>query len=212
MTNDSKREGLSESEAGPIFITLIGDFHFSFTSMEHELACAVFAAVTRMSPHQSDVALAILGSQRMASLKDTIKRLLRATKASARRIAFVDAIFLQLGEIQFFRDRVTHYITVMSDYDPECWVNMNYTGIREPHLMEDLHFNLFAIHAAAADLKEMRQFVALFFNHHLKGGSRKLPTLPAWQYKPSMLVRNRPISRENRQRPKRQRKPRGEEV
>lgn len=195
MTESTSIESISPDEAGRLFTTLIGDFHLSYTALEHELSCAVYAAVTRMSHQRRDVILAVLGGQRMAPLKDTIKRLLRATKATPKRRDYVDAIFMQLGEIQFFRDRITHYITVMSVYNPECWVNMNYTGIRERKQMEDLHFNLFAPFAAAADLKAMRTLVGGFFNHYLKDGSVKLPTLPEWQYKPSMLVRDHPISR-----------------
>lgn len=204
MNVPSPEASFTEEQARHIFTTLVGEFHLSFTALEHELSCAVFAAVTRLSSKRRDVLLALLGDQRMAQLKDTIKRLMRATKATERRSRFVDAFFLQVGEIQFFRDRISHYLTVMSDYNPECWVNMNFTGIRERNKMEDLHFNLFALKAAAMDLQEMRPLVALFFNHYLRSGSTHLPELPPWQYEPSMLVRDHLSSNEGRQRQKRQ--------
>jgi hypothetical protein len=203
MKVPSPEAPFTKEQASHIFTTLVGEFHLSFTALEHELSCVVFAAVTRLSSKRRDVLLAVLGDQRMAQLKETIKRLMRATKATEKRQGFVDAFFLQVGEIQFFRNRLSHYLTVMSDYNPECWVNMNFTGISEREKMEDLHFNLFAIKAASLDLQEMRPLVALFFNHYLRSGSTRLPQLPSWQYKPSMLVRDHPISSESRRQRKR---------
>lgn len=202
MTDPLPSEPFSENQATHIFTTLVGELHLSYTALEHELSCAVYAVVTRFSIRRKDVLLAVLGGQRMGMLKETIKRLTRATKASPKRIAYVDGIFLQLGEIQFFRDRIAHYLTVISDYNPECWVNMNFTGVREREKMEDLHFNLFALKAAALDLQAMRPLVGGLFNHYLKGGSTRIPQLPAWQYKSSMLIRHRPISRGNQKRRK----------
>ena len=131
----------------------------------------------------------------MASLKDTIKRLMRATKASQKRIDYIDKFLMQLGEIQFLRDRLAHYLTVVSDYDPEYWVNMNFTGVRERDKMEDIHFNLVALKAASIDLQDMRKLVGGFFSHYLKSASARVETLPTWQYNPSMLIRERLIPR-----------------
>jgi hypothetical protein len=134
----------------------------------------------------------------MSPLKDTIKRLLRVTNAEAERKSFVDRLFSHLGELQFFRDRLAHFLTVMSDYDPECWVNMNFTGIREREKMEDIHFNLFALHAATSDLRTIRVLVGPIFNYRLEGEDETLPEIPEWMFKPSMLVRDQPVKRQKR--------------
>lgn len=187
----------SDSRASGIFISALGELHYSYTALEHELTCAVFVVAVHSAGRNDDVIIALLGGQRMKQLKETIKRLLRATKADPDRLAYVDAIFLQLGEIQFFRDRLTHFLTVMSDYDPECWVNMNHTGVRERGKMEDIHFNLFALKAASMDLLWMRGATSSFFSHHRETDPPP-PELPTWQYKPSMLVRDHPRPKRSR--------------
>lgn len=188
---------LTAEEALPIFYRLLGELHHSYTALEHELACVVFLVVIKSGGKNDDVLIALLGSQRMASLKDTIKRLLKATKATSERTGFADKIFLQLGEISFFRDRLSHYLTVMADYNPEAWINMNFTGVRDRDKMEDIHFNLFALKAASSDLQDMRILAGEIFSHYIGEPDSPLPELPTWQYKPSMLVRNRPKSSGN---------------
>src|SRR4051812_22603062 len=51
---------------------------------------------------------AILGPARIAALMDTIKRLLRVTKASKETKDEIDSIFNHLGEINGFRDAIVH--------------------------------------------------------------------------------------------------------
>lgn len=187
----------NEDEASGHFFRLLGELHHSYTALEHELTCSVYVAVTRLV-ERDDAVVAMLGGQRMSPLKDTIKRLLRVTGAAVDRKAFVESLFSHLGEIQFFRDRLTHFLTVMSDYNPECWVNMNFTGIKEREKMEDIHFNLFALHAAACDLRALRLLVGAIFNYRIAGADETLPTIPEWQFGPSMLVRDRPVIRETR--------------
>ncbi|QEH81142.1 hypothetical protein EIK56_24885 [Sphingomonas sp. C8-2] len=185
----------NKGQATEHFFRLLGELHHSYTALEHELTCSVYAAVTRFEK-RDDAVIAMLGGQRMSPLKDTIKRLLRVTGADEDRKKFVDQLFSHMGDIQFFRDRLTHFLTVMSDYNPECWVNMNFTGIKEREKMEDIHFNLFALHAAACDLRALRLLVSPVFNYRIEGADETLPTIPAWQFEPSMLVRDRPIVRE----------------
>lgn len=188
-------EALDEDEAGKHFLSLLGRLHHSYTALEHELTCLVYAAVTRLQTPRDDAVVAMLGGQRMSPLKDTIKRLLRVTGAEDGHVKYTDQIFSHLGELQFFRDRLTHFLTVMSDYNPECWVNMNFTGIREREKMEDIHFNLYALHTAADDLRLMRLLVGPIFNYRVEGADTVLPVIPPWSFEPSMLVRNRPAAR-----------------
>jgi len=150
------------------------------------------------------VLLAVLGGQRMATLKDTIKRLLRATKANKKRVAYADSIFKQLGEIQFFRDRLAHHITVRTD-KPDTWENMNFAAVREVSKIEDIRFTLATLAAASSDLHTIRRCCGDLFNHYLRKGSESVPDEPAWGYKPSMLIRDLPISRDSRKRPPRPR-------
>ena len=195
MDIDNSDNELDECQASLHFFRLLGELHHSYTALEHELSCLVFAGVTRFASPVDGGMLAMLGGQRMSTLKDSIKRILKNTKADSERLSFVSNVFSQLGEIQFFRDRLAHYLTVMSDYNPECWVNMNFTGIREIEKMEDLHFNLFALHAAASDLRLMRTIVGSVFNYRIDGANADLPEIPSWLFEPSMLVRNRPVKR-----------------
>jgi hypothetical protein len=185
----------AEEEAYALFCLLLGEFFHTFTAVEAELNYAIYVAVTRLSKRmRAAPMLAVLGGLRMSPAKDTIKRLLRATRASERRKDFVDALFHQLGEIQFFRDRLSHHATVISSDNPAIWINMNFGGIKELHQMEDISFHLETLRAATADLQVIRTYVAGFFNHHVRRGSAATPKPPAWQYKPSMLIRDRPIS------------------
>lgn len=196
------------AEAYAEFCCGLGLLHHQYTAVESELNTAVLAAVTRLSKMRRAAPLiAVLGGQRMGPVKDTIKRLMRATRASERRKAYVDALFLQLGEIQFFRDRLAHHQTVMSEDDPDVWVNMNFAGIRELHQMEDIYFRIDALHAAANDLVAIRAAAGDLFNHYLRRGSSRTPPLPLWQYKPSMLTRDRPIPSGKRSQAKRSPKP-----
>ncbi|MCX9147154.1 hypothetical protein [Erythrobacter sp. WG] len=191
MESDSGNAQLNEDEAASLFFRLLGELHHSYTALEHELTCAVYVAVTRLEK-RDDAVVAMLGGQRMSPLKDTIKRLLRVTGAETERKQYVDTLFSHLGELQFFRDRLTHFLTVMSEYNPECWVNMNFTGIREREKMEDLHFNLYALHAATCDLRIMRMLVGPIFSYRLEGAAEPLPSIPGWMFEPSMLVRDGP--------------------
>ena len=177
--------------------------------MEHELNLAIFAAVTRMTKRQKrkEVLLAVLGGQRMSPAKDTIRRLLRATKANAKRTGFVDKLFAQLGEIQFFRDRLAHNLTTLTEGEPHLFINMNFAGIRELEKFEDIVFDVDALEAATLDLYAMRALVGQFFNHYMRDGSSAVPSLPPWHFKPSMLIRDRLISRGSRKRRKAKHQP-----
>lgn len=75
---------------------------------------------------------------------------------------------------------------------------MNFTGIKEREKMEDIHFNLFALYAAICDLRALRLLVGSVFNYRIKGMDKALPDIPAWQFDPSMLVRDRPVIRQMR--------------
>jgi hypothetical protein len=200
---------MSESPSLPdlvfsLYCASSGRFFHAYTAMEHELNLAIFAAVTRMTKRQKrkEVLLAVLGGQRMSPAKDTIKRLLRATKANPKRLRFVDCLFAQLGELQFFRDRLAHNLTVLTEEEPHLFMNMNFAGIRELEKFEDIVFDVDALDAATHDLHTMRLLVATFFNHYVRDGSAAVPRLPTWRYKPSMLTRDRPLSRGNRKRRK----------
>ena len=189
-------EKVKKALAYSAFCHRLGCLHHMFTAVEVELNLTIYAAVSNLRPKRSALILAVLGGQRMGPAKDTFKRLLRATNASQKKIAFVDAMFLQLGEIQFFRDRLAHHFTGETD-DPDVWVNMNFGGIKEPHQMEDIYFHLDTMSHATEDLRWMRGVIGGLFNHRLRRGSSATPELPAWLYKPSMLTRDRPIPKKN---------------
>jgi len=204
--NDVGPELAVQHEAYGVFCTLLGEFHYAYTALEYELNITIYATVTRLSKGRNGrVLVAVLGGQRMSPAKDTIKRLLRATKASDKKIAFVDALFHQLGEIQFFRDRLTHNFTSMSKDDPNIWVNMNFAGVRDVFQVEDISFHLSTLSAATIDVWWMREVIGPLFNHYVRRGSGATPELPTWRYTPAMLTRERPNKK--RSRPPRKRQP-----
>lgn len=184
--------GANRDEEYISFCLLLGRFFHSYTALEHEFSNAIIATVTRLTKHRirMRIALAVLGGQRMSPLKETIKRLLRATDASKKRRDYVDAMLHQVGEIQFFRDRLAHYFTTFSP-KPDTWVNLNHTGIREMDKLEDITFHISALDAAAEDMMKIRQSVGCWFSHYDRSGSARTPDVPTWRYKPSMLIRDR---------------------
>ena len=98
-------EPTNEEEAFASFCLLLGRFFHAYTALEYEMSLAVYAAVLFGRP-KDDVLLAVLGGQRMSALKDTLNRLMRATKATPKRQSLIKTMFQQLGEIQFFRDKL----------------------------------------------------------------------------------------------------------
>ena len=176
-----------------------GRFFHAYTALECELNDAVYAAITRFTKHKTRtrVLLAVLGGQRMSAAKDTLNRLLRATNANPKRLEFARALFHQLGEIQFLRDRLAHSITTVSDDNPPQFINMNFVNIRELSKFEDITFDVDVLEAATLDLYAMRGMARKLVNHYVGKGSQAVPKLPAWHYKPSMLTRDRPLSHGN---------------
>jgi hypothetical protein len=203
--SDSQSDVNPRGEEYTTFCANSGAFFHCYTALEHELTLHVFTVVTRFTnDNRLPVMLAVLGGQRMSPVKDTIKRLLRATNANKKRTQWVDGIFQHLGEIQFFRDRLAHHFTRMTD-ETDVWENMNFAGVRERSKLEDIRFHVSILAAATGDLWQMRVLAESLFSHHIRkaGQSRATPPPPTWLYKPSMLVRDRRIPIENRKRRKR---------
>jgi hypothetical protein len=104
---------------------------------------------------------------------------------------YVAAVFAQLGEIQFFRDRLAHHLTSRNVEDPSgaTFLNLDIFGVREQARAVTLTFGLTAIEAATADVNRI-PFLLSDICQGVTGEAPMPPIeLPTWQYKPSMLGR-----------------------
>jgi len=181
----------------------LGELHHQYTDLEHHFTCTVRVVVTQKmaGPEQNAIAYAVLGGMRINPLKDTIKRLLRVLQAPKANRDAVDKVFSHLGDIQFLRDRLTHHLTRPSaDGRAGVWVNSDFAGVRELEKSTELEFKLDALSAASADLHALKWYIDDLFNDYVTWaeGFPQKPFdpdgIPAWQYKPSMLIQHRPKS------------------
>lgn len=184
------------------YFNALGEFYHNFTDLEATMAQVVALAILGPNANHkhASAVFAVVSTGRMGTLKDTIKRVLRVTEASNEHRANVDAVFAQLGEIQFLRDRLAHYPTYLVDESqPPVFENTDMGLSKEAQRAQALVFEVSALTAATADIKAAKPFVDLIFQE-LVEQLRKLPRefvdcarkLPTWQYKPSMLTRCRP--------------------
>lgn len=170
----------------------LGEFHHSYTDLEHELTCIVRNVVTEgMQKHRHVAAVsAVLGGLRMAPARDTIKRLMRVLGMSREEREAVDKAFAHLGEIQFLRDRLAHHFTTHDDNRPGTWVNDDFAGVRELSKWTTIEFTHLTLRAATADLRAIKVYLdGLFCQHITPLPGINLPpfdlnAFPAWQYKP----------------------------
>ena len=99
---------------------------------------------------------------------------------------YVGQMFAQLSEIQFFRNRLTHYHTGRWFRKPGQFVNSDMEVSREPEKSVTLTFGHEALDAARHDLHAITSVMGELFAPDVE----RFPlVLPAWQYKPSMLTR-----------------------
>ena len=177
----------------------LGRFYHAFTDVEHQLACMVGNVVSDGTGGvKFEVSKAVLGGMRMAALRDTVKRLLRVFEASGAEIAAIDKVFAQLGDIQFLRDRLAHHWTRPMESDG-MWRNDDFANVRELSKSQKFTFHISALTAATEDLESIKWYIDPLFEPYVtekvQGRDKLNPfELPAWQYKSSMLIRDRPIS------------------
>jgi hypothetical protein len=151
---------------------------------------------------------AVLGGSRFASLRATLKRLMRATGANASTAQEVDRIFAQFGEIQYVRDRLAHNSAVPSLKDKDCWFyTSNQSTVNDDQQWEMIYFkpsmlvamerdlnvgldilsDVLDVHSMQLKLKRNDEWLRLMKTPEMEEAMRD--RLGPWHFKPSQLKR-----------------------
>jgi len=173
------------------FFTALGHLHYAFTSLEVQMASVVNQYITvgyDSSVHwpMQDKVSAILGGLRMETAKDTINRLLRVSEAPQEVQDFVKRIFQQIGEIQYFRNRLAHYHTGRWLRKPGQFVNTDMEVAREKTKTVTFSFSYDALEAARHDLHLISRLIDDLFDFEVESFDLQIP---AWQFKSTMLIK-----------------------
>lgn len=138
---------------------------------------------------------AVIGSQRFSALRDLYKRLQSLKVPNAEQTAMTNAIFSQLGEIQYLRDRLAHQKSVQAcrPYDGR-WVNHDLFSTKAILEPKPILVHVADIYAAGIDCDSAVDIleVALMgrqIDH--KPVTEQDTQLPAWRYKSSALIQGR---------------------
>jgi hypothetical protein len=173
------------------FFLALGHLQYAYTSLEVNLASQIKLLITdrfdpkayRLLHAQID---AITGGMRMDVCKDTFKRLLRVMEAPPELVAHVNLIFAQISEIQYFRNRLTHYATGRWFRKRGDFINTDAGLAKEYEKSVTMRFTYDALDAARHDLHA----AAFYLEQAIPDDDHGMIFEPlAWQYKPSMLVR-----------------------
>jgi hypothetical protein len=147
-------------------------------------------------PYDWELLDAIMGSMRLAGLRDNLKRLLRVAHFHDAMRAEFDFAFNQLGEIHFIRDRIVHH-GVHAHSETEFYTSNDQTT-NETSQEEMLIFNVEHLLDMAYDLKSIDDyFSVLEDNIFLTPDNPEwhryiVDRRPTWRYKPSSLKRDGP--------------------
>ncbi len=135
--------------AGPedevqVFYTALGRFMNEFALAERDLNGIVSDLVAldllQLSPERQEVLSAVMGSERVKPLTDTIKRIARVMRASDYAMGELDRVLAHLNEIRVVRDRIAHYGAEWDYTEPgRYWVAVQ-IGAREMNRIEFLSF------------------------------------------------------------------------
>jgi hypothetical protein len=148
---------------------------------------------------------AILGGMRIAVARDTLKRLLRVTGAADSVCAEINRVLGQLGEIQFFRDRIAHNGAFPDFENAGRFYTTNQIAARETEQVEwisftpailldmahDLELIPYLIDMALASPGERDRHAALAKTPEDRQAILDPPSRP-WRYRPSQLVKTGP--------------------
>src|SRR4051794_4482493 len=98
---------MSNPSVWDAYFSALGRFMHGFARTEdllnNTLANFVRQHVGPIRPNGHEVIRAVLGGQRLAPLKDALKRVLKATRSPTEMRSKVDDLFDQLAQIQFVR-------------------------------------------------------------------------------------------------------------
>jgi hypothetical protein len=173
------------------FFLALGHVQHAYTMLEVNLTCQISSLITfGYDPKEHrflfDRIQAVLGGMRMDNIKDTLKRLLRVMAAPPELLDYVALIFAQLSEIQYFRNRLTHYQTGRWFRKRGPFINTDMGQARERDKIVTFRFEYDALEAARHDLHAIAYYMEQAIPNEDHG---IILEPPAWQYKPSMLAR-----------------------
>ena len=174
------------------YFLAVGHLQYAYTTLEVAIASHLHLIVTAGYDPQDhrflfDRIYAVMGGMRMDAAKDAFKRLLRVIEAPPEVAAYVGGLFSQLSEIQWFRNRLTHYQTGRWPRKRGLFINSDVGLAREDAKVVTFAFGYDALDAARHDLHA----IILYLDQAVPApGDPVILAPPAWQYKPSMLVRS----------------------
>jgi hypothetical protein len=191
------------------YYSALGRFMHEFGVTEDEINRVIQDFVIfdqlRLPVEKQLVAYAVLGSQRIATARDTLKRLLRVANAGDEVRVEIDRVLSQLGEIQFFRDRIAHAGAFPDISAAGRFVMTNQAAARETDQIEWISFTPQMLLDMAADLERMPYLIQMGLaspeerNRHAgmaETAEDRLAVLDPpsrpWRYKPAQLVRTGP--------------------
>lgn len=184
--HDERNGGLPEK-----YFTALGHLQHAYTNLEVQLTCTISELIT-VGYHPGEHAplmartQAVLGGMRMNDAKDTLKRLMRVSEAPPEVIDYLNQLLHQLSEIQFFRNRLTHYMTTRRWKKRGQFLNTDMDVAKEDSKAVTFIFDYDALDAARHDLYLLSRILDEMFDWE---GRAFILEPPAWQYKPSMLAR-----------------------
>ncbi|MYM23723.1 hypothetical protein GTP46_13805 [Duganella sp. FT135W] len=122
----------------------LGKFMHCYGRAEGSLSATIRVFVgDRVTPRHPDgyfVVDAVLSSFRLSAAQDTIKRLLRVTKARSEVQEAAQQILSKFSEIQFLRDKIAHYGATPDMRNKDRWFSTGTTMVNEYDKMELIYF------------------------------------------------------------------------
>lgn len=147
------------------------------------------------TPRAMKLASAIYGSLRYKASRDAVKRILTAESASKEMVAYIEAVFAQVGHVENLRDKIAHQ-TVSAAHNPKdgLWQVSDVVNTRDLVKTQVWAFDTTAVGAAANDLFLAEAIIGgRYVSGKLFAGLTDLSP-PAWRYRQTML-RSVPQSR-----------------
>lgn len=172
------------------YFTALGHLQYAYSMVEVQITCVInLLVLDGYDPKEHRFLFgrvhAVLGGMRMDTAKDTLRRILRVAEAPPALIKYTGIIFAQLSEIQYFRNRLTHYRTSNWTRKRNHFINTDLDTAREQEKAVTIAFGYDALDAARHDLHA----ISLYLDQSMPDDGEIHLEPPAWQYKPSMLIR-----------------------
>jgi hypothetical protein len=188
------------------YYTSFGKFMHMFSQMEEAindtLAILVEISTGTESQLASEIIHSLTGSMRISVARDNFKRVLRILDAPDSVKADTDFVFDQIGQINFFRDRVAHY-RVHFQPDDQKWFYTSYPA-RVSDQEETIAFTTEILENMARDLHDIpdRLDVALdpimsddYRSWFRISDEERASFRAPWLFRPSQLVKSGPKHR-----------------